>query len=394
MKYLAVIGREPELSLAELRALYGQVDRIAPHIGIFESDTDPNIDRHGGVLKLARKLEGITPLEYLKNLPAGKITLGFSDYSCRNSYGEARASSHAAMTLKTKLQAAGRSVRVLPNSLPTISCAAAYHNGLGRSPLNVEIIRFRKEYYVSVGSQNIEAYGARDQARPDRDAKVGMLPPKLAQMLINLCGPLPSKAEKPRLLDPFCGTGVVLQEAVLVGYRAYGTDREPQMVEYTKNNLNWLSETLKKDFDYEVEEGDAMHHTWRQPIDAVAGETYLGPPLSSPPSDIKFKTISTECKELTMRFLENLAPQLKPGTPVTLALPAWRRPDETYLGFLGRTYDIFTHQLKSVETRKINPLDEIAALGYNVNKDLGPRGLLYARSHQIVAREVIVLRKN
>ncbi|MFZ1683180.1 MAG: hypothetical protein WAU88_03525, partial [Candidatus Zixiibacteriota bacterium] len=38
----------------------------------------------------------------------------------------------------------------------------------------------------TVRIQDIDAYAARDQARPHRDAKVGMLPPKLAQIIINL----------------------------------------------------------------------------------------------------------------------------------------------------------------------------------------------------------------
>ena len=34
--------------------------------------------------------------------------------------------------------------------------------------------------------QDIDAYTLRDRGRPKRDARVGMLPPKLAQTIINL----------------------------------------------------------------------------------------------------------------------------------------------------------------------------------------------------------------
>src|SRR6185503_16098722 len=94
--------------------------------------------------------------------------------------------------------------------------------------------------------QDIEAYGARDQARPARDARVGMLPPKLAQIILNLsAGPLRPAApqlERLRILDPFCGTGVILQEALLMGYSVLGTDIEPRMADYSKRNLRWLYE--------------------------------------------------------------------------------------------------------------------------------------------------------
>jgi 2-polyprenyl-3-methyl-5-hydroxy-6-metoxy-1,4-benzoquinol methylase len=99
--------------------------------------------------------------------------------------------------------------------------------------------------------QDIEAYGARDQARPARDARVGMLPPKLAQTIINLAAGRPeTRMDKHwdsadglgrfMVLDPFCGTGVILQEALLMGYSVYGSDIEPRMAEYTKKNLQWL----------------------------------------------------------------------------------------------------------------------------------------------------------
>lgn len=70
----------------------------------------------------------------------------------------------------------------------------------------------------------------RDYGRPARDARVGMLPPKLAQIMLNLS----VKDEKSgTVLDPFCGTGVLLQEAALAGFDFIGSDIEPRMVEMT-----------------------------------------------------------------------------------------------------------------------------------------------------------------
>src|SRR5690606_25237485 len=94
----------------------------------------------------------------------------------------------------------------------------------------------------SIGAQNITALAARDQGRPKRDAFVGMLPPKLAQMMINMAGPLTADPTQdlvqPRILDPFCGTGVILQEAMLLRYGAYGTDLSEKMIRYSRDNLH------------------------------------------------------------------------------------------------------------------------------------------------------------
>ena len=235
MKYLAVLGRQPEISLAELEAIFSRVNRFRPGLATFFADSTPDIARLGGSLKLAEELDA-EPLEFLQNLPEGKITLGVSDYSehasPRNAQGEA-------LKLKKILTRHGRSVRVVENKTATLSTATSLHNGLsGAKPNKVELILVDKTWWKVIGVQDIDAYAKRDQARPARDAKVGMLPPKLAQILINLCGNLP---EDSTVLDPFCSTGVVLQDALLMGYKAYDTDIEQRMIDYSQKNLEWLT---------------------------------------------------------------------------------------------------------------------------------------------------------
>ena len=241
MKYLAVLGRQPLISLAELESLFGDVQKLSAELAIFESEKQPSIDRMGGTLKIATELEK-SPLDFLSDLPDGKITLGISDYSAKVS---PRQVGSEALKLKKILVRHGRSVRIIPNKTTVLSTATAFHNSLGLKQNHIELIKFNKKWFVSCGVQNIDAYRNRDQARPARDAKVGMLPPKLAQILINLCGDLPKDS---RVLDPFCGTGVVLQEAYLMDYEPYGTDIDERMVKYSQKNLEWLVKTSDKSF--------------------------------------------------------------------------------------------------------------------------------------------------
>ena len=450
MKYLAVLGRQPLISVAELEALYDEVTLTGGGLATFVTETEVNIARLGGTLKLARPIEGGV-IDYLMGLPKGKITLGVSDYRtgrtkgessgsgdaqrkernsmretedsggvrrkgrsrARGSGGSAKRAQAEAARLKRLLKRAGRSVRVLPNKATVLSTAAVLHNGLGRKTRAVELLWTDFGWYVGCGVQDIEAYARRDQARPARDAKVGMLPPKLAQILINLCGELPEGA---RVLDPFCGTGVVLQEAMLMEYVPYGTDLSERMVDYSRKNLSWLMEnskissfnTLKAarpslwshedTFEFPpdnapeiyvpdakfassrndkllLEQGDATSYVWRRPIDAVAGEIFLGPAMNKMPSEEKLRAVKQEIISLLYSFLSNLSSQIRPGTPVTLAIPAWRRPNGEY--------------------SRLNVLDEIEKLGYNVvkYKNVRQRDLLYYREGQNVAREIISLRK-
>lgn len=393
MKYVAIAGRQPLISLAEIQALYDKAARlVGKKLVFFEIDEDgeenisPDINRLGGSLKLGRFFD--TDFSKLAKFlatahPEGKITLGISDFSKQKKSGLAKQKS---MELKRNLARVGRSVRVITSNEPEISSATAHHNQLGEKAGCFEIFLIDREIYLSLGTQNITAYTERDQVRPARDAKVGMLPPKLAQILINLCGKLPEGA---RVLDPFCGTGVVLQEAAIMGYVPYGTDLNERMVEYSKKNLSWLFNErnqkrfkilpdliLKKDQILEaISVGDATNFTWEGEIDAVAFEGYLGAPMSKPPVDIKFKTEKAKCREIAIGFLKNITPQIKSGTPVVMALPAWLRENGKYAG--------------------LNILDEIQEMGYNFEKfqDLSQSDLLYYREGQIVAREIIVIRK-
>ncbi|MBR2709566.1 methyltransferase domain-containing protein [Candidatus Saccharibacteria bacterium] len=389
MKYLAILGRQPNISLAELRALYGEVWQIAPALATFELDAPvnsdavslkdlsvepntvtrepaisdaPDINRLGGTIKLAEKIDG-TVANFLSGIENKKIVFGISDYSAKAS---ARATFNESLKLKKILTRHGHSVRVVSGKSAVLTTATSLHNGLsGKNPHKCELIKVNSDWYRVIGIQDIDAYTARDQARPARDARVGMLPPKLAQVLINLCGDLPRGS---RILDPFCGTGVVLQEAFLMGYKPYGTDINPRMVEYTQKNLKWLSE----DCIYRAEVGDATSFTWNQPIDAVACEAFLGTPMSSIPSDMVLKREKQNCAEIIMKFLKNLHGQIKPGTPVVVAVPAWLRGDQAYSRLLD--------------------LDLLENMGYNVS-NTSREGLLYYRDDQIVARDIIIMRK-
>lgn len=370
MKYLAVLGRLSDISLAELSAFFGDsVKKIAPNLAVFESDKNVDINRFGGSLKFGRLISE-KPVDYLLNLNdengkfAGKFTIGVSDYSKGAKKFKAQGE---ALKIKRLLSKSGRSARVLQNTDAALSTATSHHNQMGEKVGHVEFLINGKEWYVLTGVQNITAYKNRDQARPARDAKVGMLPPKLAQILINLCGPL---GKDSRVLDPFCGTGVVLQEALLDGYKAYGTDLSDRMIEYSEKNLKWLDKG-----DFKVEQGDATNHTWTEKIDAVACETYLGAPMSQPPVEIKLKEQKQECKGIILGFLKNISAQIDTETPLALAVPAWLRPNGKY--------------------ERLNILDEITDMGYNVVKlnHLSQEDMLYFREGQIVAREIIVLRK-
>lgn len=395
---LALLGRQPSLGLAELESLYGSqslhpVGRQAVLI-----DIDPNdiaFNRLGGTIKLAKVLTRLetsdwrkvvqhivrTLPEHLDYIPDGKIRLGLSVDGLQVSHKDLQRSG---LEIKKVIKQAGRSVRLVPNTDHILNSAQTLHNQLtGPTGLEFLIARDRESTILTQVThvQDITAYAARDQQRPKRDARVGMLPPKLAQIIVNLAtgtGGLKTedrelKTNSVPVLDPFCGTGVILQEALLMGYSAYGSDLEPRMIEYTNENLRWLEETRHIHVDGATEVADATNHNWQEiPFGAVAAETYLGRPFSSEPDATTLQRVMSDVHVIHKKFLQNLATQTKPGFRICLAVPAW----------------ITRSGVKHLKT-----LDSLEELGYNrlsfVHAD--NQDLLYFRKDQIVARELLVL---
>jgi tRNA (guanine10-N2)-dimethyltransferase len=181
----------------------------------------------------------------------------------------------------------------------------------------------------------------------------------------------PQKAST--VLDPFCGTGVILQEAALMGLSVAGSDIEPELIQMSQRNLDWLTDTYKRNFTYDLEVGDARTHQWQFDFDCAVTEGYLGPALTKAPSDDELVKLIQDASSLTLDFLGNLRQQIAPGVNICMTLPAWKH----------------NKQFKRLEI-----LDQIQDLGYTL-KDFSPvsqSDLLYFRPDQIVAREIITLR--
>lgn len=391
--YIAILGRQPALGLAELERVFGSssVQRASDQAAVINTQ-HLTIQRLGGTLKA-----GIVTIEtkaawhqvsqkiveyYLREWHSfdGKITLGLSGYGLGI---DGRELQKTGIILKQKLKKSGVSMRLVPNQDLALSTATSHHNKLGLAPNKVELLIVQGDNGVvtvaeSTGAQNITAYTKRDQERPMRDAFVGMLPPKLAQIMINLAGELnASEGEaQPRILDPFCGTGVILQEGALMRYAVYGTDLAEKMIRYSRDNLNWLEDTHHLSVSWYLHEGDAMTSKWQSPINAVICETYLGQPFSAPPSPSKLTEVRNNCNRIISEFMKNIGSQIESGTPVVIAVPAWRSTDGSF------THLPLIHGFKTLGYKQV-PFETVH-----------PSDLLYFREDQVVARELLVLVKS
>jgi SAM-dependent methyltransferase len=390
-KSIFVLGRQPAIGRAELESLFG-AEHLEP-IGDYAVATDIPLqdiqfDRIGSSIRLAKPLSTINTTKWpdivrhimrelpqnMDYIPEGKVKLGVSAYGLKV---DPRQLLRLGLEAKKLARAHGRtSIRIVPNTEPTLNSAQVLHNGLtGECGRETLCIKYGDKTYFAqtVAIQNIDAYAHRDHGRPKRDAYVGMLPPKLAQTIINLgTGPLPAASDH-IVLDPFCGTGVVLQEALLMGYGAYGSDIEPRMIDYSRKNLEWLTTFHGKLADPRLEIGDATNHLWQHPFSVVAGESYLGRAIKQWPSPEKLQEIIGTCNVIIAKFLENLAKQIPSGTRCCIAVTAWQAPDGRIL--------------------HLPMLDRLENLGYNRVRFSGAsdKEMVYRRPDQLVARELLVI---
>ena len=435
--YIALLGRQPEISLAELAAVFGTdcVNRISQQFAKVQT-SQFDITTLGGTIKCAKVITELpaSRTDKASLLAASrfitqhyqakwahsphKITLGLSAYNLNVT---ARDVQKTGLILKSSLKKSNTSLRLIPNDQPALSTATAHNNKLGSSPHKVELLLIKTTnrrliIAESRGVQNITAYTRRDRHRPKRDAFVGMLPPKLAQIMLNLAlgaGPLTgqkscsnsatgsasSLSDKSMvlrtalpdafdleetagsraavtILDPFCGTGTVLQEALLAGYDVIGTDLSQKMVDYTTENLSWLQSTFTAPSRpvghvIDIHQADATTHHWPNSthLTAVVCETYLGQPFSAPPAPQKLAEVAGNCNHIITGFLTNIRPQLAPNTPLCIAVPAW--------------YDT------SGQAAHLPLIKNLQKLGYH---QLNRTPLIYRRPDQIVARELLVLK--
>jgi tRNA G10 N-methylase Trm11 len=367
---LFLFGRTPDLSRAEIDRLIeiGLIDGVVSEefeggsIVTVERDPDRSIlSRLGGTIRVAEVVRSLD--QFLPESHSGKFVFGFSyvglsDWRSRRS----RDTEHVRSILKSR----GISTRFITSTSQEVATAAVRGNRLLLKGAEFVVVKTKTERIArTIFIHDIDAYTSRDRARPSRDARVGMLPPKLAQILINLALSPHTK----RIWDPLAGTGVILQEALLAGYSVLGSDSSPQMVKSATENISWLISTRSGLPDYTIFEHD-ITSGWppqASEVDAIISEGYLGPPLSREPTEKRVAALEEELLNLYADFFSLAARHLDSGQRIVICLP--------FFTIEGRI-------------RRISIIDRLASNTYNLHGtyDYAPHG-------QIVGRQITIFEK-
>ncbi len=349
MTAFLILGSHPEISADEVRAVLGedngsitQTDNVL-FIEDYNAEAWPLTAlqaRLGGTIKtglIAANIDHQKDLvDTLASLAASyrpgkeRLQFGISVYSAgaRGKLVALRTSVEKfGMQLKTRLKEGGRVVRwVTASKIPVLSSVIVNKQGLIGN--GIEFCLFPGDDGILIGVtetvQDFELWGERDYGRPARDAARGMLPPKLARMMVNLSQGNP---ETDTILDPYCGVGTALTEALDIGYtRLIGGDVDIAAIDAVRENIAWEANRLGITNEPRIVHAKAESlATFLAPqsADRVVSEVYLGAPRHGDESRLELEKRMDKLVDMYTEGFRALARVVTPDAVLVMGFPAY-----------------------------------------------------------------------
>lgn len=390
-KYFFILGSNPELSLAEISALFTKNNWQEFNSVVFsnfaeEINSKYLISSLGGIIKIGEvvddfslsnrnALSDFVKKYVIKNAQKiekdSKFNFGFSFYGGQKMPGDFFKLS---LAIKKELKNLGISSRIVTSREQILSSVVVEQNKLVDSGLELCFFVDKNKVFIgkTLAVQDFKNLSKRDFGRPNRDDHSGMIPPKLAQIMINLVRGADSNYKEKTILDPFCGSGTILMEAYLMGFRnIIGSDLSDRAINDSIENINWIIdhqeektiETCGKNIDiFQSDVVDLDKSLDKNSVDYIVCEPYLGPQRGFK----DFDKVVSELNILYSKSLEVFYKLLKDGGRVVMIWPQFRAGNKTW---------------------KLNPQVN------NFNFLIKRGKLVYGREDQKVWREVIVLAK-
>jgi tRNA G10 N-methylase Trm11 len=381
-KYIFILGNNSKLSIAEIRSILDYHNIKASYTSlspqILQVNTEDAIpanylDKLGGTIKVGQifshqenNFNLSTVINFLSKQKLDKFTFALSFYNIKITTREIL---RYLKNIKQYLKQSNKKTKfILPKQDSFLSSAQTFNKIL---PQGYELICIKNNnlciYAQVIYVQNIKLNKTLDYDIPRPDAKNGMLPPKLARIMVNLSLSKYSGA-KHSIYDPFCGTGRVAMESLLLKHDTYCSDIDPQFITKTQENIQWLNNKLKlklaENFftkNIFVQDATSNNHQIKQnSIDAIVTEPYLGPVYKSNPTNSQIQQNFSQLSQLYENFFFASTNILKPKGKIVCVFPK-----------------IGSQSLLD----KI--VDKISALGYYNLEDFE-----YKRDYQIVKRHI------
>jgi tRNA G10 N-methylase Trm11 len=364
MRYF-FLGNTPDLSRLELNSVF-KASFVPLKEGIVScvDELDEAVfERLGGTRKIATFITVVKPSELIAKLTE-IITADSAKNIAITDYAGTELSSAEVISIK-KVVRESRPIRFVSTETGEHELLMLAHQHVSEFNLlpNPEGIVMAKTTWI----YDAESWVKRDRQKPYRDIKRGMLPPKLARIMVNLG----TEGKNVTLLDPFCGTGTILTEALLSGCSVIGTDNDSRAVEGALKNCAWLKDVYQlPDAKYHGFVSDVTHvRDHVKKTDVIVTEPYMGPLVEDRyvPSYDKLAGIARGLDKLYRGAFKAWYNLLPVGGRIVISIPrfvAYNRPLETI------------------------SIDTLKALGYNYIDSVA-----YGKPGAVVVRNITILEK-
>ncbi len=320
MKTFFILGRNPELSRAEILEFLKARNRTHKEI-LFEEnlliiETNEgekfNIQEFGGIIHLGQIIfEGTQ--EKLKNyleqdeiIPSDKFSYAIHGKSDPQILKEKFKSEK-----KKASQKHGKKLIKYQDGSKQENPKADFHIFFHEHEHNIL-------FGLATQSYNPTEVKNRDMNKPVRREALA-ISPRLSKILLNLSGAKPHD----KLLDPFCGIGGILSEALIKKINVHGIDKDKQATLDAKTNIQWLTQNYKIQTKYTIENNDSRRAPDLQ-FTAIATETPLGKILTKKPSDNQARQIIQNFEAYMVPILKRLKKVKKPHAKIAITFPVIR----------------------------------------------------------------------
>lgn len=413
MKYFFVLGRNHSLSKLEIvtflsKKLDYKIIAASHEILILETDQIINsnelISKLGGTVKIGEVIDSISPIEWqdqfdkkivdpnflskIFNPEIKKISFGVSVYNADEENYANRLFPQIIKKLPAikKFLQSSYKTNFVKSHERSVSSVSVLKNGLISTGFELIVIAGKEIIFLgkTLAVQNFEDYSFRDYQRPGRNTEAGMIPPKLAQIMINLSG----KELSSSFLDPFCGNGTILQEEILLGIKDItGTDYKDEQIQKTIQNIQWLFESYsnlnKSEFNIRIMQSDVRTLNKKideKSIDAIVTEPFLG---SSKSKQFNFSQIKNEISSLEKLYLDafyQFKLLLRQNGVVVVVFPVFKTGNELH----------YLQILTKLNEYGFIPID-FQKKFEKLNLEISKRGsIIYFRPDQTIQREIFV----
>lgn len=382
--YAFQLWREFKLSLAEIYALFPtfEIEYVDKNICIINSQEREKlldwVSRMWWVIKL------IELASNYRGKPPVSIADSLEDFEWKFRYGLSliwaeKNLKGLLMETKKLLKEKWISTRFVNKNFTNLSSAQIIWENLVERWTDFTVISSGDTEYFgkTIWVQNIDAYSKRDYGKT-RDMQVWMLPPKLAQMMINF-------SWGSKIYDPFCWLWTVLLESILMqNTEIYGSDISPENADTTRKNITFtrkeFSNSLKTSMIDVLDARGISSSPFLKKSDAIVTEWYLWQIFQK--YSITEKKLEEEKQKLLdiyTKFFQGLS-RGNYKWVVVICFPFWEIHGKYH--YFNEVYDVIKKHAKNLPL--LPKLEEI--------KHTKSWSLLYKRPDQTVWREIFKLK--